>query len=107
MVYPCRLDPVATHFLLRLVPSLKPVGTVRVTKAEGASYYKLSRLAVLKDFRAFSLGKALVRAGHRYAVNEQRRAGGKGPVEIVLHSQIYAKGFYAKYEKKNPPYILN
>ena len=61
-----RLDETAEHFLLRLLPSLQPIGTVRASRAScgGAPYYKLSRLAVLKDFRKHSLGRELVLALH-------------------------------------------
>ncbi|KAF8514813.1 acyl-CoA N-acyltransferase [Hysterangium stoloniferum] len=84
------IDPIATHILLRLIPSKTPIGTLRVYKQAGASYYKLGRLAVLKEYRKFRLGAELVQAAHRYV------AGQSGPAEIVVHSQLYVKGFYAR-----------
>ena len=36
------------------------MGTIRCTRAANGAYYKLSRLAVLKDFRRFRFGAALV-----------------------------------------------
>jgi len=59
------IDPIATHLLLRLVPSGTPVGTIRIFKPDGASYYKLGRLAVLKEYRKHHFGKKLVEAAHR------------------------------------------
>ena len=56
-----RYDETATHILLRLTPSLTPVGTIRVTQPKG-TYYKLSRLVVLKEYRQFRFGRALVEA---------------------------------------------
>ncbi|GLB34059.1 putative acetyltransferase (GNAT) [Lyophyllum shimeji] len=90
-------DPTATHFLLRLTPSLTPVGTIRGYKAPGG-YYKLSRLAVLKDYRSFRFGRELVLALHDWVKADALSAGGDNKfVEIVSHSQLYVKGFYAKF----------
>lgn len=58
------MEDVATHFLLRLVPSLVPIGTIRGYKQPGSEYYKLSRLAVLEPYRRFRFGKSLVLALH-------------------------------------------
>ena len=88
------LDESATHILLRLTPALTPVGTIRCSKTH--EYYKLSRLAVLKDYRAFRFGAALVRALHAHVRADALQAGRRGPVKIVAHSQIPAKGFYSK-----------
>ena len=88
------LDPNATHFLLRLLPSLKPVGTIRCTKHNG--YYKLSRLAVLKDYRQYRFGRELVQAFLDHVKRDAKRSGLPDPVTIKCHSQIPVKGFYAK-----------
>ncbi|KAF9006612.1 acyl-CoA N-acyltransferase [Cyathus striatus] len=91
------MEDIATHFLLRLIPSLTPIGTIRVYKNPGASYYKLSRLAVLKDYRKYSFGRTLVLALHDWVKATAQQAGEVRPVQIVAHSQIYVKGFYAKF----------
>lgn len=86
----------ATHFLLRLVPSLKPIGTIRGSKSpEG--YYKLSRLAVLKDYRQFKFGRELVSKLHDWVKADAIANNHKSDVaRVVSHSQLYVKGFYAK-----------
>jgi predicted N-acetyltransferase YhbS len=92
-----RLDESAEHFLLRLLPSLQPIGTIRACRASfgGVPYYKLSRLAVLKDYRKQHLGCELVAALHEWVItNSQSR--GEQLAKVVCHSQILVKGFYAK-----------
>jgi hypothetical protein len=65
----------ATHFLLRLTPSLTPIGTIRcVTLAPFT--YKLTRLAVLKDYRKQNFGRFLVLALHDW-VKQQ------APMELI------------------------
>ncbi|KAG6903398.1 hypothetical protein C0995_005421 [Termitomyces sp. Mi166 len=71
----------ATHFLLRLTPSLTPVGTIRGYKAPGG-YYKLSRLAVLKEYRNFRFGRELVLALHDWVKAQALGAGSTEFVEI-------------------------
>ena len=88
------LDPTATHFLLRLLPSLMPVGTIRLVK--GLGYYKLSRLAVLKDYRQYRFGRALVLTLHDFVRHDAKGNGEMDCVRIVSHSQIPVKGFYSK-----------
>ncbi|OBZ76550.1 Uncharacterized protein YyaT [Grifola frondosa] len=87
----------ATHILLRLVPSLEPVGTIRCVKTK--NYYKLSRLAVLRDHREHRFGRALVLALHDH-VKADAKICGLAPsdtVSVISHSQIPVKGFYAKF----------
>ena len=91
-----RFDETATHFLLRLTPSLIPIGTIRVFKVPDAQYYKLTRLAVLKEYRRFSFGRKLVQAMHDWVRDAVTHAGQTGSVQIVAHSQFLVKGFYAK-----------
>lgn len=93
LIYP-RFDESAAHFLLRLTPSKTPIGTIRAYKAPGG-YYKLSRLAVLKDYRSYRFGRELVLALHDWVKTDALRAGDSF-AEIVTHSQLYVKGFYAK-----------
>ena len=92
-----RLDETAEHFLLRLLPSLQPVGTIRASRSDsgGAPYYRLSRLAVLKDFRKLNFGRELVLAYHKWvAADAQSR--GEHPVKLVCNSVVEANAFYAK-----------
>ncbi|KAL5487615.1 hypothetical protein ACEPAI_5723 [Sanghuangporus weigelae] len=95
-------DESATHFLLRLVPSLKPIGTIRATRVDDASY-KMGRLAVLKDYRKHSFGRALLLKFHDWAISDARRHGAEPGsfVKCISHSQIPAKSFYAKFGYKS------
>ncbi|EIW61666.1 acyl-CoA N-acyltransferase [Trametes versicolor FP-101664 SS1] len=94
-------DEEATHILLRLVPSLKPVGTIRCVKLK--DYYKLTRLAVLKDYRQYRFGRALVESLHAFVRAEARVSasaatlGEPGVVKVAAHSQIPVKGFYGRF----------
>ncbi|PFH51306.1 hypothetical protein AMATHDRAFT_142813 [Amanita thiersii Skay4041] len=90
-------EDIATHFLLRLTPSLDPVGTIRV-QALDAQHYKLSRLAVLKEYRRFNFGKELVDALHDWVRAAATQASQTGSVQIITHSQIPVKGFYARLD---------
>lgn len=69
----------------------KPVGTVRFVPKKG----KLTRLAVLKEYRQYGLGRLLVEAleGHVTAGGDDVRHlvhdGAEGPVVTVkIHSQV-------------------
>ncbi|KZS91316.1 acyl-CoA N-acyltransferase [Sistotremastrum niveocremeum HHB9708] len=84
-------DDTATHFLLRLTPSLQPIGTIRAVSIPGG--YKLGRLVVVKEFRQFGFGRDLVLKMSDWA----REVAGSEPVEIVAYAQLYVKAFYAKY----------
>lgn len=91
------LDPTAIHLLLRLKDELlTPIGTIRVSIIK--DYYKLSRLAVLKDYRQFKFGRKLVEGLHDWVKSHALTVQpGRATASIVLHSQIYVKAFYAKY----------
>ncbi|KIJ20385.1 hypothetical protein PAXINDRAFT_160959 [Paxillus involutus ATCC 200175] len=89
-------DPTATHFLLRLLPSLSPIGTIRAYKVEGANYHKLSRLAVLRQYRKYHFGRDLVLALHRWVKDDAKRTGEMQVAKVVCHSQLPVKGFYSK-----------
>ncbi|KAH7887527.1 acyl-CoA N-acyltransferase [Phlebopus sp. FC_14] len=92
-----RHDPTAAHFLLRLVPSLTPIGTIRAHKVEGTDYYKLSRLAILKLYRRYHLGRDLVLALHEWVKGDAMQSGQLEVAKVVCHSQIAVKPFYSKY----------
>jgi GNAT superfamily N-acetyltransferase len=53
-------------------------------------------LVVLEDYRKFGFGRELVTALHDWVVADARQKGDMGSADMMLHSQIYAKGFYAK-----------
>ncbi|KAM6496082.1 Acyl-CoA N-acyltransferase [Amanita muscaria] len=89
-------EDIATHLLLRLKPSLTPIGTIRVHKYADTPYYKLTRLAVLKEYRRYGFGNELVQALHERVRSAAKQAGQGGSVQIVAHTQIPAKGFYAR-----------
>ena len=91
-----RWDDEATHILLRLVPSLKPIGTIRCVKMK--DYYKLTRLAVLKDYRQYRFGRALVQSLHDFVKSDAKASGSRvsDTVQVIAHSQIPVKGFYGK-----------
>ncbi|KAI9513270.1 acyl-CoA N-acyltransferase [Russula earlei] len=91
-------DEAAEHFLLRLLPSLQPIGTVRAVRASsrGVPCYKLGRLAVLKDFRNYHFGRELVFALHEWIITDSRSRGER-LAKVVCHSQIPVKAFYARF----------
>jgi len=84
-------DPAAIHFLLRLLPSLEPIGTIRLT----APNYKLSRLCVLPPYRKLRFGEVLVKALHEYALQDGRDRS-LHEISIVTHSQLPVKSFYKR-----------
>ncbi|OSD04625.1 acyl-CoA N-acyltransferase [Trametes coccinea BRFM310] len=91
-------DEEATHILLRLLPDRTPVGTIRCTRLK--HYYKLSRLAVLKEYRKYRFGAALVQSLHDHVKADARAsglAGSDAAAKVIAHSQIPVKGFYAKF----------
>jgi predicted GNAT family N-acyltransferase len=92
-----RLDETAVHFLLRLLPSLTPIGTVRASRAssDGVPYYKLGRLAVLTAFRKHNFGRELVLALHDWVTTDSQSRGERY-AKVVCHSQISVKAFYAR-----------
>jgi GNAT superfamily N-acetyltransferase len=91
--------------LLRLVPSLQPIGTVRASRASSGGgdgggggapyYYKLSRLAVLKQFRRHHFGSELMLALHKW-VTADAQSRGEHSATVICHSQIPVMAFYAK-----------
>jgi ribosomal protein S18 acetylase RimI-like enzyme len=94
----CSMDRVGTHLLLRLLPSLEPIGTVRCYKTETATdreSYRLSRLCVLKEFRRYKFGSELVLALHE-CIKQAAKQAGSISVNVLAHSQIPAIPFYAK-----------
>jgi predicted GNAT family N-acyltransferase len=69
------------------------VATCRL-RAEGAGgagggVFKLERMAVDKRFRGVGLGRRLVEVGEAEASNE-------GATEMLVHSQLQARGFYER-----------
>ncbi|RSH83875.1 hypothetical protein EHS25_005490 [Saitozyma podzolica] len=112
-------DPISRNFLLvvespsppdtatsSLTPveggtTSKPVGTVRLTPSLG----KVSRLAVLSDYRVYGFGRELMRAAMDYARTLQddeltkvvrSREDGATVVPLKLHSQLQVIPWYQK-----------
>ncbi|KAF5364331.1 hypothetical protein D9756_000180 [Leucocoprinus leucothites] len=123
-------EDISSHILLRLTPSLVPIGTIRGYLVPGTTdTYKLTRLAILKEYRQYGFGRKLVDALHDWAkshaiasnispgssmslvntsntdsqtdrINTQiHQPQLTRQIKINCHSQIYAKGFYSKYVK--------
>lgn len=93
----CRMESSATHLLLRLTPSLTPIGTIRGYLSTDKTYYKLSRLVVLKEYRQFKFGRELVLALHDWALKDAKESGtDQEYIQVVCHSQVPVKGFYSK-----------
>jgi hypothetical protein len=101
-----RMDSLATHILLRLLPAQLPVGTVRGYQLP-ASYslaspttsntptYKLSRICILQSHRHQFLGTTLTHALHTWVQHDAARQG-HPTANILAHSQIPVKPFYEK-----------
>jgi len=88
-----RVDDTNTgiHFLVRDTTNNNlGVGTIRLVPARG----KLTRLAVLKAYRSFGLGRVLVRALEEYVASHPRdmkyvrEDNGKTLVKVKIHSQV-------------------
>jgi predicted GNAT family N-acyltransferase len=66
------------------------VATCRLRAAgTDAGVYKLERMAVDRGFRGIGLGRRLVEAGEAEAKDE-------GATEMLVHSQLQARGFYER-----------
>ncbi|KIY69708.1 acyl-CoA N-acyltransferase [Cylindrobasidium torrendii FP15055 ss-10] len=91
--------PTTAHFLLRSTNSPStPMGTIRAVKPAGKDYYKLTRLALLKNYRQFKLGRTLVNSLHEWVKQDAAtKSPGASTVTVVCHSQLYVKGFYARF----------
>jgi predicted GNAT family N-acyltransferase len=96
------LEDSSYHILLRLSDpgpeAGKPVGTIRGTYKPSISpkTYKLSRLAVLKEYRKYGWGGVLVNALHDWVKNDAKSRGIEAP-EVTCHSQLPVKKFYTRY----------
>jgi predicted GNAT family N-acyltransferase len=72
-------------------------------ESAGSSYYKLTRLVVLKEYRHYKFGRNLVLALHNWAKDHARNSGVIDYVKIVCHSQAAradsggAIAFYRKF----------
>ncbi|KAJ6515560.1 acyl-CoA N-acyltransferase [Mycena sanguinolenta] len=103
------VEQIAFHFLLRVTeldPStgettVKSVGTIRGTTPgtySGNDRYKLSRLAVDKNYRTHKFGRLLVDKLHDWIREDAKRTNRLAEVEC--HSQIPVMKFYAKFGYK-------
>ncbi len=86
--------------MLRLLPSLQPIGTIRASRTSPVvpnthGHYKLSRLAVHKDYRKHHFGRELVLALHDWVATDVL-SHGESSAKVVSNSQIPAIAFYVK-----------
>lgn len=65
----------------------QPVGTGRIRWVEGVG--KLERICILEPYRKFGLGKVIIKALEEIAED-------KGLLQVKLHGQTQAAGFYEK-----------
>lgn len=66
------------------------VATCRLRSEGGdGGVYKLERMAVDKGFRGIGLGRRLIEVGEAEARHE-------GAAEMLVHSQLQARGFYER-----------
>ena len=123
----CRYDrsPETVHFLLRLLPSEEPIGTIRVyplrasdssstpieIHGKDASHahltyptFGLGELCVLHQYRKHKFGHRLVQWAHAYirdrllASKAYSEAVDQDKIlgEFIIHAQVQARGFYEK-----------
>jgi GNAT superfamily N-acetyltransferase len=78
---------------MRTLPSLDPMGTVRVYRKE-SGVYRLGRLAVLKDYRKFGFGRDLVARLHEWVKADAEDRLNAPSADVVAHSQVPVIGFY-------------
>ncbi|MDZ7924831.1 MAG: GNAT family N-acetyltransferase [Marinagarivorans sp.] len=78
------LEQESQHFLAYF--NDRPVGVARLVK-----HHKLTRMAVLKNYRQQGIGSALIKSVCRAAMHA-------GMTEIVADAQIAALGFYLNHE---------
>ncbi|KIY49485.1 acyl-CoA N-acyltransferase [Fistulina hepatica ATCC 64428] len=89
------------HLLLRIKDAEQTaVGTIRAVRLSH-SVFKLTRLAILKDYRKCGFGSILVNALHDFAKQQANCGPDEPPLRIVCHSQIHAKPFYTKFGYKS------
>ena len=76
----------------------QPVGTGRIRVVDDAG--KLERICILKPFRKFGLGKVIINALEEIAAE-------KGVLQVKLHGQTQAEGFYKKlgYQTSSPIFM--
>jgi predicted GNAT family N-acyltransferase len=92
-----RNENIATHFLLRLIPSHTPIGNIRVWKDPTANVYYPGRLTLLKEYRQYKFGAELMRTVHDWVREDAKQLMPPvAEVEVYLDSRLYLKGFYAK-----------
>lgn len=82
------VDLYAHHFVAYRRNGL-PIGTCRIFTEDNSDIYFLGRLAVIKDERINGVGRTLI----GYA---EKKAQELGALELRLHSQCKARGFYEK-----------
>ena len=72
-----------------------PAPKLSLGHSQTKGVYKLGRLAVLREFRKYRFGQGLVLTVHEWVKQDAARRG-RAQAEIISHSQIPVKGFYAR-----------
>lgn len=81
-------DANAIHFIAYIED--KPVGTARIRFPYSPDQAKMERLAVLSEMRGKKIGEHTIKEIEAYLIAE-------GIDEIILNSQLSAKGFYERF----------
>ncbi|NHC42803.1 GNAT family N-acetyltransferase [Bacillus sp. MM2020_1] len=79
------LDGICEHILVHY--NEQPVGTGRIRFINGVG--KLERICILEPYRKFGLGKIIIKALEEIAEEQ-------GALQVKLHGQTQAEGFYKK-----------
>ncbi|MBU7592760.1 GNAT family N-acetyltransferase [Metabacillus halosaccharovorans] len=90
------LNGLCEHILVHY--NEQPVGTGRLRVVGGVG--KLERICILKPFRKFGLGKVMIKELEEIAKE-------KGVLQVKLHGQTQAEGFYKKlgYQTSSPIFM--
>jgi predicted GNAT family N-acyltransferase len=81
-------DATATHFIAYY--DGRPVGTARIRFPYAPTQAKLERFAVLSEMRGKKIGELILKKIEEHVLTMK-------VAEIVLNSELEAKGFYEKY----------
>jgi hypothetical protein len=81
-LWKCSKEDISTHILLRLTPSMQPIGTIRGYLVPGKTdTYKLTRLAIIKEYRKYGFGRKLVEALHQWIKSHAAQSS-------TMHTQL-------------------
>ena len=81
------IDEIAVHMVM--FDGDTPVAACRIFEGDASDVYILGRLAVKKEYRSCGIGSAMLKEA-------KVQAAKLGAKQLILHSQMHAKDFYAK-----------